>query len=65
MVAFAGIFPLKVLLIMVGTQALIKTVYEIAVLPLTILVVKKVKKIEGIDTFDVSVSYNPFRVKEI
>lgn len=64
-IAFAGIFPFEVLLIMVGTQALIKTVYEIAVLPITILVVKKVKKLEGIDTFDVSVSYNPFRVKQI
>lgn len=64
-IAFAGIFPLKVLLIMVGTQALIKTVYEIAVLPFTILVVNKIKKLEGIDTFDVSVSYNPFRFKEI
>ena len=64
-IAFAGIFPLKVLLTMVLTQALIKTVYEIAVLPVTILVVNKVKKLEGIDTFDVSVSYNPFRLKEV
>jgi hypothetical protein len=64
-VAFAGIFPLKVLLTMIATQALIKTVYEIAVLPLTIWVVKKVKEVEGTDTFDYSVSYNPFRIKEI
>jgi len=64
-VAFAGIFPLKVILTMIVTQALIKTVYEIAVLPLTIWVVKKVKTLEGIDTFDYSVSYNPFRIKEI
>lgn len=64
-IAFAGIFPLKVLLTMIATQALIKTVYEIAVLPLTIWVVKKVKEVEGIDTFDYSVSYNPFRLKDI
>lgn len=64
-IAFAGIFPFKVLLIMIGTQAIIKTVYEIAVLPLTIWVVNKVKKLEGIDTFDYSVSYNPFRLKQI
>ena len=64
-VAFAGIFPLKVLLGMIATQALIKTVYEIAVLPLTVLVVKKIKKMEGTDTFDYSVSYNPFRLKQI
>jgi queuosine precursor transporter len=64
-VAFAGIFPLNAILSMIATQALIKTVYEIAVLPLTIWVVKKVKAVEGIDTFDYSVSYNPFRLKEI
>lgn len=64
-IAFAGIFPFKVLLIMIGTQALIKTVYEIAVLPITILVVNKVKKLEGIDTFDHAISYNPFRLKQI
>lgn len=64
-VAFAGIFPLHVLLTMVATQAILKTVYEIAALPITIWVVGKVKRLEGIDTFDVSVSYNPFRLKEI
>lgn len=64
-IAFAGIFPVKVLLIMIGTQAIIKTVYEIAVLPLTIWVVNKVKKLEGVDTFDHKVSYNPFRLKQI
>lgn len=64
-IAFAGIFPVKVLLIMIGTQAIIKIVYEIAVLPLTIWVVNKVKKLEGVDTFDHNVSYNPFRLKQI
>ena len=65
MVAFAGVFPAGVLFTMVLTQAIIKTVYEIAVLPLTVWVVKKVKKLEGEDTFDVNVSYNPFRLSEV
>lgn len=64
-VGFAGIFPLPVLLTMIVTQALIKTVYEIAVLPLTIWVVARVKKIEGVDTYDYKVSYNPFRLSQI
>ncbi|WP_346861665.1 queuosine precursor transporter [uncultured Draconibacterium sp.] len=64
-IAFAGLFPVKVILGMIVTQALMKTVYEIAVLPLTIWTVNKVKKMEGIDTFDYSVSYNPFRLKQI
>lgn len=64
-IAFAGIFPFKVLLGMIVTQALIKIVYEILILPLTIRGVNYVKKLEGIDTFDYSVSYNPFRLKQI
>jgi len=63
-IAFAGIFPLKVLLVMMATQALIKTVYEIIILPVTIWVVAKVKKLEGMDTYDHQVSYNPFSFKQ-
>ncbi|MCG6186566.1 queuosine precursor transporter [Maribellus maritimus] len=65
LVAFAGVFPVNVLLGMIVTQAVIKTVYEIIVLPLTLVVVKKVKQLEGEDTFDYSVSYNPFRLRQI
>jgi queuosine precursor transporter len=64
-VAFAGLFPAGVLLTMVVTQALVKIAFEIIVLPLTILVVKHVKRAEGTEVFDHSVSYNPFRLKEI
>ncbi len=65
LIAFTGIFPIGVILTMVVTQALIKTAYEIIILPITILVVKKVKEIEGVDTFDDQISYNPFRLKQI
>lgn len=64
-VAFAGVFPAGVLFTMVLTQAIIKTVYEIAVLPLTVWVVGKVKKLEGEDVFDDAVSYNPFKLSEV
>ena len=64
-IAFAGSFPVNTLLTMIITQALIKTVYEIAVLPLTVLVVKKVKQLENEDVFDYSVSYNPFKLGQI
>ena len=64
-VAFAGIFPAGVLFTMVLTQAIIKTAYEIAILPLTVWVVRKVKKLEGEDVFDVAVSYNPFKLSEV
>jgi uncharacterized integral membrane protein (TIGR00697 family) len=64
-VAFAGIIPNNALLIMIITQAILKSVYEILVLPLTVRVVAYVKKIEGIDTFDNNISFNPFKVKDL
>lgn len=64
-IAFAGIFPIGVILTMIFTQAMIKTLYEIFILPVTVWVVKWVKRVEGIDTFDSNLSYNFFRVKEI
>jgi queuosine precursor transporter len=64
-IAFAGIFPVGVLVTMIFTQAMLKTVYEILILPITVWVVGFVKRIEGVDTFDTNLSYNLFRVKEI
>lgn len=65
LIAFAGIFPIGVIVTMILTQAMIKTVYEILILPVTVWVVKWVKRAEGIDIFDADLSYNLFRVKEI
>lgn len=64
-VAFAGILPWSQLPMMIVTQAIIKTVFEIILLPLTIYVVKLIKRVDNIDTFDVGVSYNPFNIKDI
>ena len=64
-IAFAGNMPIGVLLGMILTQACIKTVYEIVILPFTIVVVKWVKRVEGADTYDESISYNPFSINQI
>jgi len=64
-VAFAGIFAAENLVLMIGTQVLFKTLYEILALPLTSYVVKWFKKIENTDVFDTSISYNPFKVKDV
>jgi uncharacterized integral membrane protein (TIGR00697 family) len=64
-IVFAGSFPLPVLAGMILTQAFLKTAYEIIILPVTILVVRWVKKREGIDSFDESISYNPFLIRDI
>ena len=64
-IAFAGVFPIGVLVTMIFTQAMIKTVYEILILPVTIWVVNLVKRAEGVDEFDTDLDYNLFRLKEI
>lgn len=48
-IAFAGILPWKVILSLITTQALLKTAYEIIILPVTLRVVKRLRTIEGRD----------------
>lgn len=47
---------------MMLSQLVLKTVYEIMVLPITIRVVRWVKKYEDEDVYDHGVSYNIFAV---
>lgn len=50
-VAFAGVLPWSVILSLIITQALLKTAYEILILPVTLRVVKHLRTIEGRDAF--------------
>ena len=63
--AFYGVIPNGDLIVLIFTQMAMKTGYEILILPVTNIVIKKVKKIEGVDVYDNKVSYNPFKIKEI
>lgn len=56
---------IKTVLTMMACQVTVKVLYELIILPLTTVVVKKVKASEGIDTFDENISYNPFKIKDI
>ena len=64
-IAFAGLIPAEELLIMIGTQATLKSLYEVVILPVTIRVVRYIKKVDGSDVYDVGTSYNILRVKDI
>jgi len=64
-IAFAGQYSVGVLVTMIFTQALLKTVYEILILPITVWIVRLVKRVEGVDVIDSNLSYNLFRLKEI
>ncbi|KAA3953014.1 queuosine precursor transporter, partial [Bacteroides ovatus] len=56
-VAFGGVIAWKELLIMMGIQIVLKSLYEVMILPVTIRVVKAIKKIDGSDVYDTDISY--------
>ena len=64
-VAFGGIIAWKELLIMMGIQIVLKSMYEVIILPVTIRVVKAIKKIDGSDVYDTDISYNILNIKDI
>ena len=64
-VAFGGIIAWRGLLIMMCIQIILKSMYEVIILPVTIRVVKAIKKIDGSDVYDTDISYNVLKVKDI
>jgi len=58
--SFAGSVPRGVLFQIMIAQYAFKVGYETVLTPVTYLVVRALKKREGIDTFDTGVAYNPF-----
>lgn len=64
-IAFGGVIPLNELLIMIATQAVLKSLYEVIILPITIRVVKYIKKVDGSDVYDEHISYNVLKLKDI
>ena len=64
-VAFGGIIAWRELLIMMCIQIILKSMYEVIILPVTIRVVKAIKKIDGSDVYDTDMSYNVLKVKDL
>ena len=46
-------------------QVIVKTLYEILMLPITIRVVRFVKHREGTDVYDDDISYNPLKIFDL
>lgn len=63
-IAFWGVGFNEMLKLM-ALQIVLKTAYEIVILPVTNYFVKFLKKHEGVDTFDKHISYNPFKIADI
>ena len=58
-------YTINIVIDLMITQVIAKTLYEIIVLPLTIQVVKYVKRKENADVYDDGVSYNAFKIKDM
>lgn len=56
-IALGGIVPEENLLLMMASQLVIKTLYEIIILPVTVRVVKWLKRTEELDVYDEGISY--------
>ena len=63
--AFGGLMPLEELGRMMLVQVVLKTIYEVIILPVTVRVVNYVKRVDGSDVYDEHISYNILKIKEI
>ena len=63
--ALYGVVPTSELPIFIVTQVVLKTVYEIVVLPVTIYVVRKTKQIEDEDAYDTDMNYSVWKVLSV
>ncbi len=64
-IAFGGVIVWPELLVMMGVQVILKSLYEVIILPVTMQVVRAVKRIDGNDVYDEDVSYKFWKINEI
>ena len=63
--AFGGLMPASELAKMMVVQVILKTLYEIVILPVTIRVVAYIKRVDDTDVYDENISYNILRINEL
>lgn len=63
--ALGGVVPNSELPVLILSQIVLKTLYEILILPVTIQVVRFTKRHEGIDEYDKNINYNIFSISNI
>ena len=63
--ALGGVVPNSELPVLILSQIVLKTLYEILILPVTIQVVRFTKRHEGIDEYDKNINYNIFSINNI
>lgn len=60
-IALSGIVPLNMMPSFVLWQVGLKTLYELIILPITVRVVRMVKRREGVDVYDTGIRYRLFK----
>jgi len=64
LIAFGFVFPAPLLLRTIIYGWLFKVTYEVIATPLTYVVVRSLKRYEGIDHYDYGTDFNPFALRE-
>lgn len=59
-IAFGGVWPLQLVLQVIFWNFVLKTAYEILATPLTYFIVRRLKRAEQLDPFDVHTDFTPF-----
>lgn len=63
--ALGGVVPWGVMPFLMLNQVLLKTGYEVIALPVTLRVVRALKRIEGEEVYDEGISYKPWKIFDI
>lgn len=63
--ALGGVVPWDIMPFLMLNQVILKTLYEIIALPLTVRVVKRLKTTEGEDAYDTDISYCPWKITDL
>lgn len=64
-IAFAGYLSFDVIISLIVTQTLLKTLYEVLILPVTVKAVHHIKKIEETDIIDLETDYRWWKITKL
>ena len=64
-IAFGGVIAWPELAQMMVLQIVLKSLYEVIILPVTVRVVRFIKRVDGSDVYDEGISYKIWKIKEL
>lgn len=64
-IAFGGIIAWQELAVMMLLQIVLKSMYEVVILPVTVRVVRFIKRVDGSDVYDEGISYKIWKIREL